>query len=403
MSIKYSYRGKLLNGEEIKGNMIADNREEALANLKNRKIYVSELRTNEGLLNEGKWLSKFTSPISYNDLICFTKQLATMLRTGVPVVEALETVILNTNNSRLKFTIVSIKEQIKSGKTLYEAFAKHTDIFSQFMIGLIQAGEQSGNLDLVLEKISDHYYREYKIVKKIKNSLTYPLLLTGVSILVIYILLTTVLPRFVAIFSNRDIELPQITNLILSLGDVFNSIENLVLIGLSSFAVTLIVYYFLIKTDKLDRYKLAIPIIGKVIKTFEIIKFTRTLSMLLQSGISLLQSLQIVILVVKNKQYKLAIQRIISDLNYGKSIEKCIYQNDLFYPMVSKMIVIGENSGQLESILAELADYYEREINDSLDNISSLIEPVMILIMSVIIGVIVLSVVLPMINIWQVF
>ena len=187
MSIKYSYRGKLLNGEEIKGNMIADNREEALANLKNRKIYVSELRTNEGLLNEGKWLSKFTSPISYNDLICFTKQLATMLRTGVPVVEALETVILNTNNSRLKFTIVSIKEQIKSGKTLYEAFAKHTDIFSQFMIGLIQAGEQSGNLDLVLEKISDHYYREYKIVKKIKNSLTYPLLLTGVSILVIYI------------------------------------------------------------------------------------------------------------------------------------------------------------------------------------------------------------------------
>lgn len=389
----YKYKAITDKGQNVNGTYETNNESEVVVMLKQNKYYPVNV---EKIIEKKDVLDiLFLKNIKIKDLAIFCRQFYTMLNAGVPIVNCLKVLEVQTENKKLKRSLSNVYDDIQKGATFSVALRNHKDIFPDLLINMIAAGELSGNLDSILERMSIHYEKESKISNKIKGAMVYPIMLSIVSILVVIFLLVFVMPTFLSMFEDETLPVPTRALLFVSY-----SLTNYWYI----YAIGIILAIFgasqLYESEKgrlfFDQLKFKIPMIKGATQKVVTSRFTRTLSTLLASGIPLIQALESTASVSGNKVIEKRIKQVIDEISTGTTLTKSIKKMNVFPPMVISMIKVGEESGRLDEILDKTANFYDEETENSLQKMTTLLEPLMIIIMSIIIGFIVIAMVLPM-------
>ena len=335
--------------------------------------------------------------VSAGDVSVFTRQLSTLLAAGMPLVPSLSILMNQAKNPLLKKSLAQIREQVNEGKSLTESMSVFPQIFPPFYINMIRAGEASGTINLVLERLADFSENQQTLMNKIRSALAYPLVMLCMGTLVIFLLMTFVVPKITGIFSDMHQTLPLITVILIAVSNFLKSFWWLMLVLLGAAAA--VFRYTTTGTDagrrQWDSAKLKIPVWGQINRKIAIARFSRTLATLLQSGVPLLTAMEIVSNVVNNIHIGEAIKKASRDVEEGKGLSGPMAQSGIFPPLVTEMIAVGEQSGTLENMLNRIATSYETEAQSDIMVMTSLLEPIMILAMGLIVGFIVFSILLP--------
>lgn len=391
----YKYKAISENGQIIEGYHQAQSETEVVAMLKNNKYIPMNIE--EETATDIKDTGLFEKKITKKDMAVFCRQFYTMLNAGIGVVEALDILEQQTENKTLKKTIGIVYEDVQKGMALSEAMERHKKIFPSLLINMVEAGEVSGNLDVIMERMAIHFEKEFNIENKVKGALIYPIVLSIVSIAVVIFLLTSVMPTFIGMFESSGTMLPGPTLALLAISNwlteywyLFIGIILIFILGIKLFGKSGEGRKFF------DGLKIKLPGIKNMNIKIITSRFTRTLSTLLSSGIPLLQALDVVSRVVENKVVGDEIQLAQEDIRKGVPMSKAIKDIGLFPPMVDSMIKIGEESGALDDILYKTADFYDEEVEASMQKMTTLLEPILIVFMAVVIGFIVISMAMPM-------
>ena len=335
--------------------------------------------------------------VSANDVSMFTRQLSTLLGAGMPLVPSLSILMKQAKNPLLKKSLAQIREQVNEGKSLTESMSNFPQIFPPFYLNMVNAGEASGTINLVLERLADFSENHQALMSKIKSAMYYPIVMLFVGSAVIFLLMTFIVPKITGIFADMHQTLPTITIILITISNFLKSFWWLILIFL---AVAIAAFkYMTVGTEagkrKWDNVKLKIPVWGQVNLKIAIARFSRTLATLLQSGVPLLSAMEIVRNVVNNIIIGEAISKARKDVEEGKGLSGPLTQNGIFPPLVTEMIAVGEQSGTLERMLNRIATAYETEVQADIMAMTSLLEPVIILVMGLLVAFIVFSILLP--------
>jgi general secretion pathway protein F len=397
----FVYKGFSSGNKSVKGFIDADSLKTAKNKLRKSGIFPTEI-SEEAEKVEGE-KRKRLEIISKSDVSLMTRQFATLINAGLPMVDSLSALIEQLDNIKLKKVVTSVRESVNEGKSLADALSAHSNIFSNIYINMVKAGEASGALDVVLLRLADFQESQVKLVRKIQAIFAYPVLMLFVGTGVLAFLLTYVIPKVTKIFENYKKELPIPTKILINISDF--------LAGNWPFIVVFILFgiYFArkyLKTApgklKFDSFSLKIPVFGKLIKKIIIARFSRTLSTLLKSGIPLLTSMGIVKNIVNNVIIENAITDASDSVREGEGIAVTLRNTGMFPPLVTRMIAVGEKTGELEGMLEKVADTYEAEVEALVLGLTSVIEPIMIIVMGGIVAFIVISILLPIFELNQV-
>ena len=335
--------------------------------------------------------------IKSKDLAVFCKQLYAMLKAGVTLVNSLEILRQQTENKHLGKIIEQMYEDLQKGNTFSESLYHHKEAFPGLFISMVEAGEISGNIDIIMNRLSNHFEKEYKIENKVKSAMTYPAILAFVSIAVVVFLLTTIMPTFVEMYQSTGIELPQLTQTLISISEAIKEYWHIMLLVVFVLAAGVTALSRVPKIRyKEDYYKLKLPVVKNLILKVSTSRFTRTLSTLMGSGVPLLQALETVSGVTGNSYIGSKILEAKEDVRKGLALSQPLRQQGVFPPMVHNMIKIGEDSGAIEEILDKTADFYDEEVDAAVTRMTTLLEPIMIVFMAIIIGFIVIAMLMPM-------
>lgn len=400
----YQYVGIDKKGKTIKGLKEADSIKALRLSLRNSGIFVTKIKessggivsagTKVGLRTEINFKRLFER-INVETIALATRQLATLLQSGVPMLESLKALVEQVDNEALKRVFSQVRADVNEGLSLADAMQKHK-CFSNVYVNMVRAGESSGALELVLERLADFTEGQSRLRSKVIGALTYPAVMIVVAIAVVLILMTTVVPKITAMFANAKVQLPLMTRLLIAVSSLLSSYWWLLLILLGLLIYGLI---RLLKVPKwharFDRLKLKLPVFGPIMQMISIARFSRTLSTLLSGGVPLLTTLQIVRNVVSNDALEQAIDDVREAVREGEDIAGPLKRSGRFPPMVTHMIAVGEKSGQLEDMLSRIASAYEARVETRVSMLTSLLEPIMILFMGVTIGSIVGAVMVP--------
>jgi type IV pilus assembly protein PilC len=388
----FLWEGKDKRGKVLKGERSASSQNLIRAELRKQGITPSRVRKKPKPLFGGAGKS-----IKARDIAVFTRQLATMLNAGIPLVQSFGIIAAAVENPRLQKLINTIRVDVESGATLAEALAKHPAYFDELYVNLVYSGESAGVLDQVLDSIASYKERIESIKGKIKKALFYPATVVGVAVLVTAILLVFVIPQFESIFQSFGGDLPAFTRLVVDLSEMLQQFGWIYLIGLIVLVVGLIQAK---KRSKpfahfLDRMSLKIPVIGGVLEKAALSRFARTLATTFAAGVPLVDALKTVAGATGNVVYGDAVLQIRDDVATGHQLQLAMQQTGLFPPMVIQMTSIGEEAGSLDAMLSKVANFYEEEVNNTVDALSSLLEPFIIIFVGVIVGGIVVAMYLP--------
>jgi type IV pilus assembly protein PilC len=338
--------------------------------------------------------------ITIDELAVFSRQLATMVNAGLPLVQGLEILSEQSEKKSFKLIITKVKESVEGGSSLSEALGKYPKAFSGLFINMISAGEASGMLDDILMRMATYLEETSKLQKKVKSAMIYPAVITLTAVTITIFMLVKVVPSFAEIYSGFGADLPGPTQLLLTVSNVVTKYLLLVILGIVGLVIGFVVAS---KTEKgklvIDNASLHVPIAGKLIKKVAISRFSRTLSTLTKSGVSILTSLDIVAKTCGNKVVENVIRNVLDSVKGGETIAQPLSKSPIFPPLVVKMIAVGEQTGSLEEMLVKVANFYDSEVATTVDGLTSLIEPVIIVVLGVLIGGIVLALYLPVFNI----
>lgn len=401
---QYQYQAYNSQGRSVKGVVTTDSAAAAKSQLRNQGLFPSELREVEVQSKAGgdsgkKIFRSFFNRISTDDLAGMTRQLATLVASHIPLVEALDALTEQVENDRLKAACSRVKADVNEGAPLHRALSRYPDVFSGLYISMVESGEASGALDVVLLRLADFLEYQSRLQKKVTSAMIYPAIMLLVGLGAVLFIFTVVIPQFETIFEDNRQTLPTITQVILFLSR--NTIEYwwVLFIAIATFVYTARRF---LKTDSgkrwWDQKKLKLPVVGDLVRMVAISRFTKTLSTLLRSGITLLACLKVVKNVVGNITIKEAIEEATTNLTEGQGISGPLKRSGQFPPMVTHMISVGERTGELEDMLQRVAEHYDYQVDTRIQGFTSLIEPLMILLLAGVVLIIVLSVVLPMIE-----
>ncbi|MTI65406.1 MAG: type II secretion system F family protein, partial [Firmicutes bacterium] len=381
-------------GDKIEGEYQADDKQEVISMLRAENSYPLEIKEND---KKNKDVLDIFNKVKMKDISLFCRQIYAMLNAGVTVNTSLEVLKEQTENKKMKETIGNVSDDVQKGETLTDAMKKYSEVFPDLLVNMIEVGEMSGNLDNIMAKMADYYERENKIRNKVKGAMVYPAILSIVTIFVVIFLLTAVLPTFVDMFTGSGVILPLPTRILLTISSLLKNYWYLFIIILSG-----LIFIFRrykkseVGRKNIDKIKFKIPIYKTLITDMMTTRFSRTLAIMITSGIPLMDALDIVSRVVGNKVVKEGISDTMDKMKQGSDLSTPIKDIKIFPPMLISMIKIGEESGALDTILDKAADYYDEELETSTKKLTTMIEPIMIVIMAIIVGFIVLSIALPM-------
>ena len=397
----YEYTALDRAGKNIAGIVDADSTVAARQKLRASGKYpvqVKEttLKAAKSAADVGLSAASFFNRVKADDIHALTRQLATLLNAGIPLVAALDALMEQTTSAPFKKIIAQIKESVNEGNSLTTSLSRHPKLFSNIYINMVRAGEASGSLDVVLERLADFGEHQQALKGRFQAALVYPAFMAVVGAVVLFFLLSFVVPNLTRIFTEMKQVLPLPTTMLILISDFLRSYW---------WAIVLIVAAVIfgvkegIKRPKgrrmFDGLKLRLPLLGPINRKIALARFGRTLGSLLQSGVPLITSLQIVRNIVNNVLIGTVIDDAMEDIQAGKSLNLALSRSTWFPPVFRQMVAVGEQSGDLEGMLQKIADAYEREVETRITGMTSLIEPVMILAMAVIVGFIVFSILLP--------
>ncbi len=390
----YKYKAITKEGETIEGFFEASEESDVLTMLKTNDYLPLSVEKDIGASAQ---ISLFSTKVKKKDLAVFCRQFYTMVDAGIGIVKCFDILEAQTSNKTLKAALGAIYEDVQKGFTISEAMNKHTKVFPSILINMIEAGEVSGTLDTILERMANHFEQENKLESKIKSALIYPTALIVVSISVVIFMLVAVLPTFIGMFDGSGTALPWPTQILL---DMSSWLQNyLYIFGLAVIIILVGGIYFISTVEGrkfIDGLKIKIPGIRVTNSKIITSRFTRTLSTLMASGIPLLQALEVVGKVLNNVVVQDKLTNSMDGIRRGAALSRAVKSMEIFPPMVDSMISIGEESGALDDILAKTADFYDDEVEMSLQRMTTLIEPILLVGMAVVIGFIVIAMALPM-------
>ncbi|MDR7237406.1 type II secretion system F family protein [Neobacillus drentensis] len=391
---RFKYAGRDRKGKK-QGTINASSRREAMEKLKDDGIRVIEMtEVPETLMTMDISLG---NPVKLQHFVIYLRQFATLLKAGVTVVDATAILAVQTESKGLKKALLDTEQALREGNPFSEAVSKHKKIFSPMFINMVKAGEASGNMDETLESLAEDFEKQHYTRQKIVSALTYPAVIGLLAIGAVIFLLVSVVPTFVTMFADMGAELPGITKFVLAASDFMQSFWWLILL----IAILIVIFFIYIKKNNKTKYYLdyallKMPIFGNMMQKAALARMMRTLSTLFSSSVPILQAMSIVEKVVENEVIAKVIRESRDTLEKGRSMTEPMTSHWAFPPLVTQMISIGENTGALDAMLSKIADFYEKEVEQGTDRLKSLIEPIMIVLLAGVVGVIVLSIMMPM-------
>jgi len=388
--VPFAWEGTDRKGNRVKGKSVAVSEAAVRSELRRQGVVPVRIRKQTTLFqSKGK--------VTPADISIFSRQLATMLTAGIPLVQAFEIVGAGHENPAVRKLVLAIKQDVESGTSLANALGKHPLYFDDLYVNLVSAGEQAGALETLLDKIATYKEKTEAIKKKIKKALTYPAAVVVVAVVVTIILLVFVIPQFESLFKGFGADLPAFTRMVVEMSKFIRDQGWLLAVGLGAF-----VYGFIWLKKRsatmrrlIDRLALKIPIIGPILNKAAIARFARTLATTFAAGVPLVEALESVSGATGNIVFQEAVLRIRDEVATGQRLQRAMENTDLFPNMVIQMIAVGEESGSLDEMSGKVADFYEEDVDNAVDNLSSLLEPMIMAILGVLVGGLVIAMYLP--------
>lgn len=401
--MRYKYKAKKLSGEVIEGVLEADNQKLVIGKLQKMQVFPISVKAMGG----GKGLNSEVSfnslrRVSSRDVTTFSRQISDLLRAGLPLVRCLDVITQQTSNPKMTDIIKSVNSDVSGGTALADSLKKHPRIFNSLYCSMVRAGELGGMLDEVMERLANFLESEQETRSKVISALTYPAFMVLVCFFVLIVLFTVVVPKFMVMFNDSDVDLPISTELLIALNNFVTNYWWTFIVGI---VVGGFMFKKYIETDagklQFDKIKLALPLVGDLIRKREIAKFARTLGTLLANGVTILKALAITEQVISNKILKNDIEKFAENIKEGEKLSTRMEESELFPPVAVNMVAVGEETGNLETTLQRVADTFETETERVIKTLTSIIEPVMIVVMAVIVGFIVFAMIMPIFTISQ--
>ena len=401
--MKYTYKARTKDGELQVGNVEASSRDVALNILLGHGLFVLSIDEKKS----GGWGERITGyfkRVKTNTLMVFTRQFATLLASQVSLSDSLTNLYKQTTSPMLKEVIYEIATDVDAGFSLSQAMQKHPQVFGEFYINMVRSAEVTGRLGEVMNFLAEYLEKQSLLKSKIKNALTYPVFVIFLFFVVIMIMVTFVFPQIMPIFEDANVELPIFTKIILASGMFMKDWWWIVLIVLGVF-VFLLVDYFKSKEGKVvfDELSLRIPVVGGLFQKMYIARFAESTRVLVKGGLTIPQAIEISSRTIGNRVYEDALQRAAEQVRKGKLLSVILNEADEFPPLVGQLVSIGEQTGRLEDLLEKVNDFYEREIDDVVSNLVSLIQPALMLVVGGLIGILFAAILLPMYSLTQTF
>jgi type IV pilus assembly protein PilC len=391
----FQWSGKTVRGTIESGEMTATTREEVIALLRKKNITATVVtgKTKKGIFG------KFTlgGKVKDKDIVIFTRQFATMIDAGLPLVQALDILSSQVENKTLGETLSQVKVDVESGATYADALKKHPRIFSELYVNMVAAGEAGGILDTILNRLAAYIEKAMKLKKQVKGAMVYPAVVTTIAVLVIAVIMIFVVPTFAKMFAQLGGTLPLPTRIVVNASNFIAGVGGLLVAGaIVAFIVFLVQFR---KTEKgkyiTDKILLKLPILGMLLNKVAVAKFTRTLGTLVSSGVPILDGLDITAKTSGNKVIEYAIVEVRKGVVGGKTLAEPITKAKVFPPMVTHMIAVGESTGALDAMLAKIADFYDDEVDAAVSNLTAMMEPLLMVFLGGAVGYIVIAMYLP--------
>lgn len=394
----YTYKAKNWDGKIVTADMDCESKEVCISKLREKGYFVINIAEKKGG-GGGSFGSLFGGSVSSQEVSIFARQFATMIGSGVPLVRCLTILQSQAENQTFKKIIGQIRTDVEGGATFSKALEKHPKVFTNLFCSLVKAGEIGGILDVILERLAEYLESSEALKAKIKGAMTYPVVVFAIAGLVVIALVMFVLPQFKDIFMGMNIELPMATQLLLGLSDFMVDWWFFVIPAI--LLIPLIIYqFFQTKTGKRiwDTNILKVPNLGMMMRKVAVAKFTRTLGTLISSGVPILQALEVTSQTAGNVVIAEAVDKTRISIREGESIAEPLKSSGVFPPMVVQMIAVGEETGELDKMLSKIADFYDTEVDTAVKGLTSVIEPIVIVVLGIVIGGIVMAVFMPMLK-----
>lgn len=389
----YAWKGKTRTGEMREGTMQASSRAEAIAALRRQGV------TQATVAERGKELAlpKLRGSVGSKDIAVFTRQFSVMIDAGLPLVQCLEILAGQQSNKVFAAVLTDVRQDVESGSTLADAMRKHPKVFDDLYANMVAAGEAGGILDTILQRLSTYIEKAVKLKAAVRGALVYPVSVIVIACVVVWVILTFVIPVFADLFAGLGAQLPLPTQIVVNLSNFLRSWWWLV-IGAIVAAVVLVRQYYQTPQGRrtLDAFMLKFPVIGTLLRKIAVARFCRTLGTLTSSGVPILDGLDITARTAGNAVVQEAIQNVRKEVEQGKTISEPLAKSGVFPSMVVQMVQVGEQTGAMDTMLSKIADFYEDEVDEATQNLLSLLEPLIILFLGVVIGGIVIAMYMPM-------
>jgi len=387
----FVYSGRTRSGQTINGEMEAATREAVVARLRSQQIVATAVRPKPREIS-----FSFGGSVSEKEIVVFTRQFATMIDAGLPLVQCLEILASQQDNKAFKKTLTEIRQSVEGGLTFAAALKQHPKVFSGLYANMVEAGEAGGILDTILNRLAQYMEKAMGLKKRVKSAMIYPSTIITVAVVVVIFLLIFVIPTFKAMFEGFGATLPLPTVIVLELSRIARQ-YFLVVLGVVVAAVVGLRYWYSTPAGKLtvDSLLLKAPVFGILIRKVAVAKFTRTLGTLISSGVAILDGLEITARTAGNKVVENAVMRTRASIAEGKTISDPLKASGVFPPMVVQMIAVGEQTGALDAMLGKIADFYDDEVDTAVTNLTSLLEPMLMVFLGVVIGGVVIAMYLP--------
>ena len=391
----FRYAAKQRDGRAVNGSTEAADQAALIDALRKQELIIISVK--EEKKKEGRRkASKFGAKIKLGELVLFSRQMATMIDSGIPLVQALEILSEQIESKGFKAIVMDVKKDVSSGVSFHEALAKHPRAFSALFINMVKAGESSGALDAIMERLAAYLEKTDSLVRKVRSAMIYPCVVSLMAVVITLVLMMKVVPVFKSIFADFGGKLPLPTMILVTVSDFL--IHNFILWAGVTFVAFVLLGRFL-NTDKgtllFDSFKLNVPVFGIIMRKVAVSKFSRTLSTLVKSGVPILSSLEIVAKTSGNKIIEGAVDKVRASIREGENITTPLMRAKVFPPLVVRMISVGEQTGQLEKMLTKIADFYDDQVDAAVSGITSLIEPLIIAFLGIVIGGIVICMFMP--------
>jgi type IV pilus assembly protein PilC len=397
----FKYKARNQMGKIVQGTIEVENEGAVAAALRQRRL---ELVSSSGVSSFSGYMAVLFAKggkVTSRDIVVFSRQFATMINAGLPILQGLTIVAEQAENPSFRAVMTKIRDEISNGVPLSDAMAKYPKAFNSLYVSMIKAGEQGGILDVIFERLSEYLEKAEGVTRKVKAAMMYPMVVFSVAVCVVILLMVKVVPTFKDVFASFGAKLPYPTQVVINISEFLSSVKSLILLA---FIIVLVVAIQMYKKTKTGAYNwdamlLKLPGFGTLVRKSAVARFARTLGTLVKSGVPILDALETVAKTSGNKVIETSVNKARESVREGKTLTQPLRESGVFPPMVTQMINVGEETGALDAMLSKIADFYETEVDTAVEGLTSIIEPILIVFLGTTVGFIVIAMFMPMFEI----